>query len=298
MQLSRNKFLWCDVTLWLSILSGSALLSGCATTGGNAEFLVYQDAFKTTDSVAQSVLDRMAVSERVLLKMQNSDETLMNIEFKPENAQYYVTDAEPPITRSLRNSFKLVSTYGEALAALASGESANLMASRVSKLASLAAKAMSTSPANIFLEPLSSSVQVIDPVSAFEPLIAFAYTQRTRQEFQQRLLADYQNIDAVLVSMHRSTPQIFDVMKTQYRQTAEMAGGDREDEAVLNDIKQLRALMSHLVLLINHSRLALTQAKTAIESPNPRGFLGGILSSAQELEAVAQGVRNNLLKLN
>jgi hypothetical protein len=273
------------------------ILFGCATRGIQ-EFMLYRNAFSATHSAAQTILDQLAVSERALFHEARSGETILNFEFDPSEARYYIETMDPPITASLRQSFDIVNAYSEAMAALVSGESAEMMAARVSEIGALAMDASVTlaglTGAGV-LSPVSDvALEIVNPLRSFAPLAEFAFTQRTRKEYQDRLLADYDNIDAALARMRDLSPAMFDAMKTNLFLSSRSAGGAIPDSEVFNKMVALRALMANWVILIEHSRVALDQARQAVASNDISGSIKGLTTTASELDEVAKNVRRIL----
>ncbi len=268
------------------------LVSGCASKS-NSQFLVYQQAFQEADSVAQSLFDKMAVSEKALLRKQKEAENLANIDFDLQNVNNYLLDSQPPITESFRQSFKTVNNYSMLLAALASGESADMLSKRLMSYTNIGGLLSQSSIIDAAKIPQVDVVSLNNATALLEPLIQLAYSRKTKQVFEERLLQDYSKMDELLTAIRNTTPQMFNLMKTHYRQSAKMAGGHRANDEVFSEIKNLRRLIATFVILIEQAQQALAQTKLSIENEETHS-LESLVSRAQSLQLVVQHMRNGL----
>ena len=267
-------------------------VSGCASQS-NPQFLIYQQAFLEADSVAQSLFDKMAVSEKALLRKQKQTENLANIEFDLNAVNNYLSDSQPPITESFRQSFKTVNNYSMLLAALASGESADMLSKRLMSYTTVGGILSQSSIIDAAKIPQADVVSLSNATALLEPLIQLAYTHKTKQVFEARLLQDYSKMDDLLTAIRDATPQMFSLMTTHYRQSAKMAGGHRANDEVFEEIKNLRRLIATFVVLIEQAQQALAQTKDSIESGESHS-LESLVSRAQSLQLVVQHMRNGL----
>ncbi len=279
-------------TYRLSLLAACTLILGCASKS-SSQFLVYQQAFQEADSVAQSLFDRMAVSEKALIRKQQEKENLSNISFKINKVNHYLTDSQPPITESFRQSFKTVNSYSMLLAALASGESAERLTQRIMSYTNIASILSQSAIIDASKIPQVDTVSLSNASQLLKPLIEFAYNQKTQQMFEDRLLQDYATMDELFTKLRNSTPQMFDVMKSHHRQAAKMAGGHRPNDEVFEEIKDLRRLIATFVLLIEQAQQALAQTKQAIENDETHS-VETLITRAQNLQLVVQHLRNGL----
>jgi hypothetical protein len=276
----------------LFLLGLCILTAGCASKS-NSQFLVYQQAFQEADSVVQSLFDRMAISEKALLRQQRKSENLANIGFELNDVKNYLSDSQPPITESFRQSFKTVNSYSMLLAALASGESANMLTKRLMNYTNIGSLVSQSAIIDASKIPQVDSVTLSNATQLLEPLIQLAYKQKTKKMFEERLLQDYSKMNDLLTALRNATPQMFDVMKTHYRQSATMVGGHRPNKEVLDEIKSLRRLVATFVLLIEQAQHALAQTKHAIDNDETHS-VETLISSAQNLHVVVQHMRNGL----
>ena len=112
------------------------MAAGCAQ--GVPQYNVYVLAFNAQYEQGDSVLDIVGQAERAVGGRQ-----LNPAVFDPDNAAYYLDTVDPPITASFRASLKSLKTYNEALVGLTNGEAANVLAARVSMLATNTAAGIS-----------------------------------------------------------------------------------------------------------------------------------------------------------
>lgn len=275
------------------------LLSGCLAAGcaqGVPQYNVYVLAFNAQYEQGEAVLDIVGQAERTVGGRQ-----LNPAVFDPDNAAYYLDTVDPPITASFRASLKSLKTYNEALVGLTNGEAANVLAARVSMLATNAAAGISAGsvalggPAAV----VGAEGVVIATTSALkiaEPIFKTAATAASREAFRQELIKAYPEMRMLLVELRKATAPMYQIM----RRSLVVRGSDETDTGRSPDAERVlankRQLLAGWVLLMDKSLLALDQAVAAAKSSDSAARVAGLTDASIELKVFAEQMKAIRLK--
>lgn len=293
------------------------MLASCASNRGIVEFGAYRDAYVSTAETGQFILDRLAIAERELHELKTEREVrertppqfmTKDIRFNPDEASFYSKAVDPPATAALRRALRAVQLYNDALYGLASGQTAEAMAANISRLSGVGASTAGELGGTVAAAApvavtgaaavTTGAVAVNNVVRALEPLNAFAFRFKTRTEFRERLLGQYKTIDNILKTTRDSSKTIFDSL---FAKMIDDRNNSFDDNGLLSEndkmkFKQTRELLSNWVILLDGSRLALTQAVMALEDTSNVGSVAGLTVTVTELGVAAREARINLAK--
>jgi len=242
-----------------------ALLNSC-TASGYQEFQLYSTAYDEQYAYGDQVLTALGTIERkAFLRSRSADD----LSFHPEDAAYYISGVEPPITASIRGSLKALKDYNKALAALGNGESAEALTNRVSTLTSnvIGTIAASSGATGTGAGIAAASTHYLGLALPFFRAAAGA---ASREAFRTQLIAAYPPMFSLLKTLRDGTPEMFEML-------------DRNGKP----IRENRELMSGWVLLLDQSIVALNAAKLAAESHTPVN-LAGLSDAAIEMRVLAE----------
>lgn len=283
------------VNIILAATVGLISLTGCVNNSGIAEFTRYQQSFDRGLIIGESVLDRLSVAEQALGRAELTPLSPSAFTFDPTRARYYVDTVEPPITASLRASLALVADYNKTVAALASGESAEALATRLNMIGSGAllvgtrVSALAVGPGGQ-LAGLATSLA--NPLNALTPLTQRAFAFRTQAAFREEVVARKGDVQAVMRALIDATPQIFNVIALPVAQSHRTPTGNTpftEEEAQM--LGALQRDLANLVILLEASSTALDAAVEAIANGRSAPSLAGFAAATDELNAVARAAR-------
>ncbi len=260
------------------------------------QYNVYVLAFNAQYEQGDSVLDIVGQAERTVGGRQ-----LNPAVFDPDNAAYYLDTVDPPITASFRASLKSLKTYNEALVGLTNGEAANVLAARVSMLATNAAAGISAGsvalggPAAV----VGAEGVVIATTGALkiaEPIFKPAATAASREAFRQELIRAYPEMRMLLVELRKATAPMYQIM----RRSLVVRGSDETDTGRSPDAERVlankRQLLAGWVLLMDKSLLALDQAVAAAKSSDSAARVAGLTDASIELKVFAEQMKAIRLK--
>lgn len=275
------------------------LLLGCLGAGcaqGVPQYNTYVLAFNAQYEQGDSVLDIVGQAERAVGGRQ-----LNPAVFDPDNAAYYLDIADPPITASFRASLKSLKTYNEALVGLTNGEAANVLAARISLLATNAASGVAAG--SVALGGPAAVVGADGVVAATtgalkiaEPIFKTAATAASREAFRQELIRAYPEMRMLLVELRKATAPMYQIM----RRSLVVRGSDETDSGRSPDAERVlankRQLLAGWVLLMDKSLLALDQAVAAAKGNDGAARISGLTDASIELKVFAEQMKAIRLK--
>ncbi len=284
------------IKIILAATVGLMGLTGCVNNSGVAEFTRYQQSFDRGLIIGESVLDRLSVAERALGRAELAPLDPASFSFDPTRARYYVDTVEPPVTASLRASLALVADYNQTVAALASGESAEALATRLNLIGNGAlmvgtrVSALAAGPGG---QLAGLAAGLASPLNALTPLTKRAFAFRTQAAFRDEVVARKGDVQAVMRALIDATPEIFNVIALPVAQSHRSVLGNTpftEDETRM--LTALQRDLANLVILLEASSTALDAAVEAIANGRSTPSLAGFAAATDELNAVARAARS------
>ncbi|MGF1660798.1 MAG: hypothetical protein ACFCUS_15360 [Rubrimonas sp.] len=271
----------------LGLALALVVLTGCASTRGVAEFAAYRAAYAEAQSTGEAILDRLAVAERALHARANPFDPAFGA-FAPDEAPYLVEAVDPPSTAAFRRAIRAVGAYTDALAALSNGETAEAMAGRLGRLGALGIEAAGAVGAT----PPAAAVNAA--VGALAPFAEGGLALAARAQFRDRLLENADAMAAILSQTRDATAPIFAALAQKLRDDVFADPSGREfSPAEIDELRSLRRLMAHWVVLLDASRAALASAVAAAGSTDAVG-VAGVLAASETLAVTARGARRAL----
>ncbi|MBY5672292.1 hypothetical protein HFO32_23120 [Rhizobium leguminosarum] len=274
------------------ILLFGILLSGCAS--GVPEFQLYVQAYTSQHVHAEYVLDRVARAERIVVRrrldLENAD-----VDFDPDKAGYYLDTGDPPITGSIRASLNSLNNYNAALGALASGEKAEAIATRMGTLASAligtaATLVQATGPATFIPSATKPLDEAIQAVNRALPLVKTVATYASRDAFRKQLIAAYPAMRQLLIAMRDATPAMYEIMRRSYVQRGSLESGSGISIAGSDLLLKDRELLAGWVILMDKSVEAMdVSVKTAMTGASSDD-LAALTAASLELQVVARQI--------
>ena len=255
------------------------------------EFQSYSDAFDAQYAQGDTVLQKVAVAEKQIWA---KTAPLLNPKgtFNPDDAAYYLDNVEPPYTASLRATLKVIKSYNEAMIALASGENAKALSSRVSTLTRNVAAAviatqvigagtslptpLSAKGADRFAENLTDQLVLI-------PVVKGVASIASRESFRTRLVDSHGAIHNMLIELRNNgTPIMYEMLREKSGKVGSSRLPQPDQEA--------QVPLAGWVMLLDKTDAALAAAVEAAR--NGSQFNLDTLSQASiELTILAEQVR-------
>jgi hypothetical protein len=262
-----------------------------ACTAGIPEFAVYQQAFDAQHVESNQVLDRLGQAERIVEKRGRGPRDGV-APFDPDQAQYYVQFGDPPLTSAIRGSLNSVQDYNETLTALATGEAAEALTSRIGAAASSTAGAASAVAAasgvsTAFAPAAATALAALLPI--FERLAAI----EDRAEFRAQFLAAYPDVRALLMSVRDGTPDMFEIMKRSYVVPGSLGGGT-VDGVPVDDLPRLEAdrrMLAGWVILIDRSIDAMDTAVETMKRGGAGANIDALTAASLEVRVLAETIK-------
>ncbi|QIE55932.1 hypothetical protein G5B40_11000 [Pikeienuella piscinae] len=289
--------------LGTALIVSSILAGGCSTNRGAEEFGFYRETFQQTRSASDAILDRLAVTERRLWRncvnvLEIDDpldcEALVRGQtpFKPDQALYLVSAGDPPATAAFRRAIAAVGAYTEALNALASGQSADVVSGQVGRIVDIAAAAATAvAPPAAAGAGITAAISGVNAhVRAFRAPARGAIGFVARAEFRDQLLANGETMKAALKGVRDATPEIFAAFRGHAILTIGR-GGDLEARA--DAIEETRVLLANWVILLDAADRALDAALAAAAGEGDGG-VSGLIAAGQLLTMAAEETRRAL----
>lgn len=278
-------------------LAGIAIglsLAGCGNRGA-AEFQLYSQSFNLQYEQGDAVLNALANAERIVVRRGLDAENDREI-FEPNKAAYFVDGIDPPITASIRASLKSIKIYNETLTALASGEAAEALTSRVGTITTnvvggiAASQAAFGGPSGI-AAATAMSAGVGSTLKVILPIFQQAATYASRESFRQQLILAYPHMQDLLIKLRNGTPQIFSVLYRSHVQAGRLGVGPSGISAAAA-VEKDRALVAGWVVLLDNSLIAMETAAVAAMSDAPAIDLANLSEASIELRVLAEKVKS------
>ncbi len=275
------------------------IVSGCDTYRGVSEFNSYRDTYTAAKGVGEGMLDRLAVSERTLYQTAYPFDPLSS-PFEPSSAPYLVTSVDPPATAALRRTLAAVTSYNDALYALASGQEGAAIAGKITRLSTIGAGAADDlaalgAPELQKVGGVAAARAVNTVLAAFEPLAAQIIDFETRADFRKMLVAEEPTIRAALKACRDQTPAIFEGIRGAVvtRESGPTSRGTLSP-AAKSQIDSTRLAIANWVVLLDLSDDALQAAVAAVKADPADGSLDSLLMVAGTLNVALHAARQNL----
>lgn len=292
-----------NILIFLRALFVTLLVQGCTTYSGVAEFGVYRTTFISAHSAGNEILDRVAVAEREIFNIAYPLDPERTV-FDPALASYFVDTVDPPTVAAYRRTLLAVQSYNDALYGLSSGEDASALAGKLTRLGAIGvsaatdAVALTGAGATSGLATLLENANAVNIVlKGLEPLAAQTISFATREEFRKKLIQEKYNIESALILIRKGTPKIFEILQKQVVLRSQNDQLNyRISESDVKKIKDLRVLVSLLVILIDTTISSLNTAVESISKESTVSAFEGILLSSENLSATVRQVRLNLVK--
>ncbi|HEB95617.1 MAG TPA: hypothetical protein ENI96_04205 [Sedimenticola thiotaurini] len=277
---------WRIAVLFLFLL----LVAGCATQRGITEFTAYRDSYQMTANAGNAILDQLAVAERETRELVTGPmDTTVKVRFDPAEAGYYSSVSDPPATAALRRALQALELYNDALYGLASGQDAEVLAARLSRLGAIGASAA----ASIAGGP-TIATGIDTAIQDLQPLVTFALGFKTRAEFRNRLLRDADTMRAILRSTRDGTREIYNLLLAKTVSEANASSDGVLSQEQREQAERVRALLANWVVLLEGSGAMLEMAVAAMQDTSGRGSSAGLVEIGSRLEAAARETRRNI----
>jgi hypothetical protein len=279
------------------ICAFGALVSGCAR--GVAEYQLYLQAFNLQYAQGDAILDSVAGAERVVvmdtLRIRARGRV---IAFDPNKAAYYVDNIDPPITGSIRASFKALKSYNEALGGLANGEAAEALTNRIGNLATNVVGAIAATEvtlaggaaipgAGALVSQASNALKLASPI--LKQITTFA----GREVFRRQLIETYPAMRELVLALRNGTPAMFEILRRSRVQIGALgvgSGGITPDRAAA--LEKDRQLLAGWVVLMDKTLAAMELAAIAAADNSPDAGLAALSENAIELRVLAEQIKN------
>jgi hypothetical protein len=266
------------------------LAAGCTTQAGLAEFQAYKRTFDEGSAVSTALIDKLAASERAVMKFARASRDL-NKEFKPEDAAYYVEGADPPLAAVYRKAIRSINAYNELLLAYVTGAAGKQLHAQVQLLASELVAFASVTPASSAAFPGLANVA--------SRIVEFAAVQRSRAAFQAEFRRTSPLVVELIDEMRAKTPTVFKNLTyftaAKYEDVVDQIEPGNPEQ-LHQEFEQSRVLLSGWVLLLERQKLALLQTQRAVDNPTLGVVLSGATESIAELRITVNDVRAELAK--
>lgn len=292
------------LTSKLSVTAVCAILLVGCTYRGVAEFTAYRQSYGAAAEVGNSILDRLAVSERIIYETAYPfDPKLTN--FDPANARYYVEAVDPPLTAAYRRTITAVAEYNDGLYGLASGEEAAALAAKITRLSAIGAGAATDLAALAAVGPTSGGAAAVATATSIntiltglEPLTAGVIAFEYRRQFRRKLIEAAPTIREALEEARVSASTAFDGL-----QLAILSRADNDQtrvppgtltEAESEQIRRDFELLATWVVLLQSASAAFEVAVSAIEEDAGAGTFDGVLLASEQLSEALAAARRKL----
>jgi len=268
----------------------AALLQGCGSSKGVAEFQLYSQSFNLQYEQGDTFLNTLAVAERKLgLHRARRRGSAV---FVAADAAYFVESVDPPLTASIRGSLKTLKAYNDALSALANGEAAAALSNRVSTLAgNLIAAAASTQVAFGATAGIPGAQAMLskatEALNVAGPVITAVATRASRESFRQQLIETYPSMQALLQALREGSTAMYYVVHVS--RTLGTSTGSQE-------LEKDREALAGWVVLMDKTLIAMRIAYEAAISQNFEVESAGLLEASIELKGLAEQIKRDRAK--
>jgi hypothetical protein len=274
------------------ICAFGALVGGCAR--GVAEYQLYVQAFNLQYAQGDAILDSVARAERIVaLSRMGRSVTVRS--FNPDEAAYLVESVDPPITGSIRASYRALRSYNEALGALANGEAATALTNRLGTLTSNIVGAIAaTGLAGTGAGALGAGSLVSEANSALRlaaPIVQQVATFAGREVFRRQLIEAYPHMRNLLLAMRKGTPVMFDMLEVS-RITPGTRTRTGLTPASQAELERDRVQLAGWVVLMDKTLVTMDAAVAAAASDDLDGGLVGVADASVELRVLAEKIKS------
>ncbi len=217
--------------------------------------------------------------------------------FAPNDAAYYIDTVEPPQTAAIRSSLLVVKNYNEAMLALASGENAKALSSKISTLTvNVTAAAVAVGG---LLSPSATAAQIATSSTGkfakamlgyldYLPIVNEVATIASREAFRKQLIESYPTIRDILHTLRNDgTRVMYEVIRT--------STDNGVDSPVPKTDAGAQKMLAGWVLLLDKTDIALAAAVKAASSGSQVN-LDTLSQASVELTVMAEQVRAAKLK--
>lgn len=273
----------------------SGLLNSCAAAGYQ-EFQLYSQAYDAQYAQADTVLQTVGRAERSLWTERQPRVNRAG-SFVPNDAAYYIDTVEPPQTAAIRFSLLVVKNYNEAMLALASGENAKALSSKISTLtvnvasAAVAVGALLTPSATAAQLATSNTGKFAKAMSGYLdylPIVNEVANIASREAFRKQLIQSYPTIRDILLTLRNDgTRVMYEVIRT--------STDNGVDSPVPKTDAGAQKMLAGWVLLLDKTDVALAAAVNAARSGSQVN-LDTLSQASVELTVMAEQVRAAKLK--
>ncbi|MER8394924.1 hypothetical protein NKH10_23885 [Mesorhizobium sp. M1340] len=284
-----------NVQLLSAVLVVFYSISLASCVSGVAEFQLYVQAFGKQYEQGQTVLDRVARAERIVVRRRMAGTSASD--FNPDQAAYYIDIGDPPITASIRASLKSLKDYNDALGALASGERAEALVARAGTLTVALAgtvTALGAATGAAALVPGASQLvsQAAGAANQAVPIFQRIGAHASRESFRRQLIEAYPAMRELMLAMREGTPAMYEIMKRSYVQRGSLETPTGIPSSNVAELEKDRELLAGWVVLIDRSLAAMeTAVATAMSGASP-GDLAALTAASVELQVLAVQVQD------
>ena len=273
----------------------SGLLNSC-TAAGFQEFQQYSQAYDAQYVQADTVLQALGGAERAIWTERQPRVNKFGY-FEPKDAAYYIDTVEPPKTAAIRASLIVIKTYNAAMIALANGENARALSSRISTLtvnvasALLALRALAGPSATVAKLPTTNTAKFAGTMTGYLdylPFVTEVATIASREAFRKQLIESQPTISNMLVTLRDDgTRVMYEVLRTP--------GDNGVDTPVPKTDIGAQKMLAGWVLLLDKTNLALEAAADAARTGSQIN-LDTLSQVSIELTVLAEQVRAAKMK--
>lgn len=272
-----------------------AMLVGCVSRAGVAEFVTYKNIFDESAAVTTSIIDQLAAGERQIeqrLRLRPNSVGI-DLEFRPGDAAIFSNLADPPLAAQYRHALALISRYNTLMLAYATGQG---FAQTEAELAGLAREASAT----LGTITGTSVVGGLTPfVGVLQELSRYALASRSRAIFREKALAYHDDIVGIIATMRDGSAQMFPNLTENIKRDILNAVSTGQDITALREKhRAARVLLSDWVVMMDKNIAALDAVVTAVQNPSLGTQLSGLSAELIELRSAVDGVRRHLAELN
>ncbi|MBY5318651.1 hypothetical protein [Rhizobium leguminosarum] len=272
-----------------AIVLGFALIFYSCSSTSVAEFQIYDQAFDGQYEYGTRVLDRLADAERTVVSRQLNLRSAVP-QFRPDEASYYLTVGDPPLTGSIRASLQSLRAYNKTLTGLASGETAKALTADIANIsANLTAAAGSLTIASGGGSAFAVAAQTT--IGRLLPIFTQFKAAADRAEFRRRLLIAYPDMRRLLSEMRNGTDEMFEMMRRSYvsRGTLGATAGIPDTDMV--KLKQDRELVAGWVILIDKTLVSMDAAANSVLTSSSPTEISVLVETSTELRVLAETIK-------
>lgn len=271
--------------------AGALAVGGCVSPVPQAELDAYRTAFAAARSANDAFLEQYSGVERAVI----GEDPLEK--FDPAHAVYYASVGQPPLTRQISRAFAAVANYNDLLTILAEGRSWDGIRPQVERTANSFSEV-----AGLFGQQGAAAGVAIKLGGELFNQLGSALRSVTDRQQAQKLITDHtDDVTAVIDALIEISPGLYKEMTHsmfEAQANAVVAGNEAEDKALTAKIKTVKALLANWVVLLQDTRGALENLKTAaIEGSLNGADLADIAFWSQEVSNHAVAVKASALAL-